>query len=112
MSVVSSSGSKTSMGCKCSPGTDDIVMNNADYSGNDLCLGVTMHIQWDFLQNSSRPQRCVVPYPLMVSITLCTIPAKRSLPSEGWDAGGDQHSSPGGWGTEQGPHIREPLLNR
>lgn len=72
-SAESSSSSKTSMGYKCSPGKDDIVMNNADYRINYLCLGVTVHIQQDFLQNSSRPGRCLVPCPLHPDGLYCSL---------------------------------------
>lgn len=85
-SAESSSSSKTSMGYKRSPGEDGVVMNNADCGVNYLCLGVTVYVQWDFLQNSSRPERCSVSHPLCPDGFYCsfyhlgqTIPPRRRL---------------------------------
>lgn len=109
-STENSSSSKSSMGYKCSPGKDDIVMNNADYGINYLCLGVTMHIQWDFLQNSSMPEGCLVSHPLYPDGFYCslycpgkTIPPRRRLGRQ-WGLTQEPR-----WGTEQGPHTSEPL---
>lgn len=89
MSAESSSCSQTSMGYKYCSGMDNVVMNNADYSVNYLCLGVTVHIQWDFPQKSSRPARCWVPHPLCPDGLCCCLyhPSQTLPPSAAGGAG-------------------------